>query len=110
MSESIIADFVGSFNSEQSARAEPVKGRILLSQKRLVLASDEGKTQIPLTSIFDVAVGHAPDELGDFFNPTVTVAFERNDRRFVAAIEADGSETIEKFNTVPFKAILNGTE
>ncbi|MEF8881252.1 MAG: CheF family chemotaxis protein [Halapricum sp.] len=110
MSESIIADFVGSFNSEQSARAEPVKGRILLSQKRLVLASDEGKTQIPLSSIYDVAVGHVPDELGGFFNSTVTVAFERNDRRFVAAIEADDSETIEKFNTVLFKAILNGTE
>jgi helix-turn-helix protein len=109
MSESIIADFVGSFNSEQSARAEPVKGRILLSQKRLVLAADKGKTQIPLSSIYDVAVGQVPDELGDFFNSTVTVAFERNDNRFVAAIEAD-DDTVEKFNSVLFKALLNGTE
>ncbi|MFB6189164.1 MAG: CheF family chemotaxis protein [Halapricum sp.] len=109
MSESIIADFVGTFNSEQSARAEPVKGRILLSQKRLVLASDKGKTQIPLSSIFDVAVGQVPDELGDFFSSTVTVAFERNDNRFIAAIEAE-DDTIEKFNSVLFKALLNGTE
>ncbi|QSG15753.1 CheF family chemotaxis protein [Halapricum desulfuricans] len=109
MSESIIADFVGSFNSQKSARAEPVKGRILLSRKRLVLAAQEGKTQIPLSSIFDVAVGQVPDDLGDFFNSTVTVAFERNDQQFVAAIEAD-DETIEKFNTVLFKALLNGTD
>ena len=109
MSESIIADFVGSFNSEKSARAEPIKGRILLSQKRLVLASDKGKTQIPLSSIYDVAVGQVPDELGDFFNSTVTVAFERNDNRFVAAIEAE-DDTIEKFNSVLFKVLLNGTE
>lgn len=109
MSESIIADFVGTFNSEQSARAEPVKGRILLSQKRLVLASDKGKTQIPLSSIYDVAVGQVPDELGDFFNSTVTVAFERNDNRLIAAIEAE-DDTIEKFNSVLFKALLNGTE
>ncbi|QSG06792.1 CheF family chemotaxis protein [Halapricum desulfuricans] len=109
MSESIIADFVASFNSQKSARSEPVRGRVLLSRKRLVLAAEEGKTQIPLTSIVDVAVGQVPDELGDFFNSTVTVAFERNDRQFVAAIEAD-DETIEKFNSVLYKALLNGTE
>lgn len=109
MSESIIADFVGSFNSQQSARSEPIKGRILLSRKRLVLAAEEGKTQIPLSSIVDVAVGQVPDELGDFFNSTVTIAFERHDRQSIAAIEAD-DETIEKFNSVLYKALLNGTE
>jgi len=109
MSESVIADFVGSFNSEVSSRAEPVKGRILLSEKRLVLAADEGKVTIPLTSIFDVAVGHVPDGLGEFFSSTVTIAFERGDRRMVAAVEA-GEDKIDKFTTVLFKAILNGTD
>jgi len=74
-----------------------------------VLAADEGKVTIPLSSIFDVSVGTVPDDLGDFFNATVTVAFERNDRRMVAAIEAD-DEKIEKFTTVLFKTILNGTD
>ena len=109
MSESVVADFVGTFNSEASVRQEPVKGRILLSERRLVLAADEGKVTIPLSSIFDVSVGTVPDDLGDFFNATVTVAFERNDRRMVAAIEAD-DEKIEKFTTVLFKTILNGTD
>lgn len=109
MSESIIADFVATFNSEASARAEPVKGRILLSEKRLVLAADEGKVTIPLSSIFDVAVGQVPEDLGDFFRSTVTVAFEKGGNRMVAAVEAD-DDKVEKFTTVLFKAVLNGTD
>lgn len=109
MSESVIADFVGSFNSEATAGSEPIKGRILLSEKRLVLAADGGKVTIPLSSIFDVSVGQVPEDMGDFFNSTVTVAFDRNDQKMVAAIEGD-DDKIEKFTTVLFKAILNGTD
>jgi len=110
MSESIIADFVGKFNAEVLTRAEPVKGRVLLSQKRLVLAArEDDKLTIPLSSIFDIAVGHIPPDLGDFFDSTVTVAFERGKSRHVAVVEAD-DDKISKFSTVLFKAILNGTE
>ena len=109
MSESIIADFVGKFNSEVLTRAEPVKGRVLLSRKRLVLAArEDDKLTIPLASVFDIAVGHVPPDMGDFFDSTVTVAFERGDSRHVAAVEAD-DDSISKFSTVLFKAILNGT-
>ncbi len=110
MSESVIADFVAKFNSEATARGEPVKGRVLLSQKRLVLAAnDENKLTIPLSDVFDVAVGQVPPDLGNFFDSTVTIAFERGDRRYVAAVEA-GDDKIDKFSTVLFKAICNGTE
>lgn len=109
MSESVVADFVGSFNSEASGRQEPVRGRIILSERRLVLAADGGKVTIPLTSIFDIAVGNVPDGLGEFFSSTVTVAFERDGKRLVAAVEAD-NDKIEKFTTVLFKAVLNGTD
>jgi helix-turn-helix protein len=110
MSESVIADFVAKFNSESTARSGPVKGRVLLSQKRLVLAhNDEERATIPLSSVFDIAVGQVPDDMGDFFDSTVTIAFEHNDHRHVAAVEA-GEEKIDKFSTVLFKAILNGTE
>ena len=110
MSESVIADFVGKFNSEGMSRGEPIKGRIVLSQKRLVLAANrDAKSTIPLSAIFDVAVGHIPPDLGDFFDSTVTIAFEKNDSRYVAVVEAD-DDKIEKFSTVLFKAILNGTD
>lgn len=110
MSESVIADFVAKFNSENTPRGEPITGRVLLSQKRLVLAAnDSTKVTIPLSSVFDIAVGHIPPDLGEFFDSTVTVAFERNGNRYVAVVEA-GDEKIDKFSTVMFKAILNGTE
>ncbi|MFC7018725.1 MULTISPECIES: CheF family chemotaxis protein [Haloarcula] len=110
MSESVIADFVAKFNSEVAGRSDPIKGRVVLSQKRLVLIADQDdKLTIPLSSIFDVAIGQVPDDLGGFFNSTVTVAFEKGGRRLVAAVEAD-NEKIEKFGTVLFKAIVNGTE
>jgi len=110
MSESVIADFVGQFNSEVASRNEPIRGRVVLSQKRLVLAASESdKLTIPLDSIFDIAIGQVPPDLGDFFDSTVTIAFEKNGKRLVAAVEA-GDEKIEKFGTVLFKAIINGTE
>ncbi|MBX0322811.1 CheF family chemotaxis protein [Halomicroarcula sp. F13] len=110
MSESVIADFVGQFNSEVASRGDPIKGRVVLSQKRLVLAaSEDDKLTIPLDSIFDIAIGQVPPDLGDFFKSTVTIAFEKNGRRLVAAVEAD-DEKIEKFGTLLFKAIVNGTE
>jgi helix-turn-helix protein len=110
MSESVIADFVGQFNSEVASRSDPIKGRVVLSQKRLVLAAGEDdKLTIPLESIFDIAIGQVPPDLGDFFQSTVTIAFEKNGKRLVAAVEAD-DQKIEKFGTVLFKAIINGTE
>jgi helix-turn-helix protein len=110
MSESVIADFVAKFNSDRLARTDPIKGRVLLSEKRLVLAvNDNDKLTIPLSSIVDVAVGHIPEELSGFFDSTVTVGFERGDRQFVAVVEAD-DDTIGKFSNVLFKAILNGIE
>jgi len=109
MSESVIADFVGTFNAEITPRGEPVKGRIVCSEKRLVLAADsDNSLHIPLSSIYDVGVGHVPPELGDFFDSTVTVVFRRDDRAYVAVVEAD-DETIRKFSTVLFKALVNGT-
>ena len=110
MSESVIADFVATFDSDVLKTTDPIKGRILLSEKRLVLAVRDGdKLTIPLTSIFDVAVGHVPEELDGFFDSTVTIAFEKQERRFITAIEAD-DDTVEKFSNVLFKALLNGTD
>ncbi|WP_136716805.1 CheF family chemotaxis protein [Halorientalis salina] len=108
MSESVIADFVGKFNTSTAGRAEPVQGRVLLSKKRLVLATDGDKLTVPLSNVFDVAVGKVPQDFGAFFDSTVTIAFNTNGNRHIAAVEAS-DEKIEKFSTVLFKALLNGT-
>lgn len=109
MSESVVADFVAKFNSERTPRGQPIRGRVLLSRDRLVLAADDDhRVSIPLHAIEDVGVGQVPPELGDFFDSTVSIAFTRGGEQYVAAIEADDG-TIGKFSTVLFKSILNGT-
>jgi helix-turn-helix protein len=110
MSESVIADFVANFNSDRMASPDPVKGRVLLSRRRLVLAvNDDDKLTIPLSSVLDVAVGHVPEGLDGFFDSTVTVVFEGNGRRFVAVVEGV-DDKIGKFSTLLFTALLNSTE
>lgn len=108
MSESVVADFVASFDASSLATEEPVTGRVLLSDRQLVFAVNDDETmRIPLEAVFDVAVGTVPPELSGFFDSTVTIAFERQGTE-VATVEADDG-TIEKFSTVLFKTILNGT-
>jgi helix-turn-helix protein len=107
MSESTIADFVARFLVDSSEDVEPVRGRVLLSQKRLVLASDEGRAIIPLRDVFDVVVGHVPIGLTHFFDDAVAIAYTRGIERLTAIVEADG-ETIRRFRTVLFRALLRG--
>lgn len=109
MSETVIADFVARFTLDTLETAEPVRGRIVLSQKRLVLATGESKTTVPLSSVFDVSVGHVPMGLEAFFQDTITVAFEADDGRHVAVIEAEGDDHVGKFKVLLFKAMLSGT-
>ncbi|WP_115863521.1 CheF family chemotaxis protein [Halorussus litoreus] len=108
MSEKVIADFVARFTLDSFDSPEPVKGRIVLSRRRLVLATGDAKSQVALSDIFDVNVGYVPGDLESFFQDTVTIAHRTEGESRVAVIEA-GSEEVSRFKTVLFKATLNGT-
>lgn len=108
MSEQVIADFVARFVVDDDPNPDPVSGRVVLSPKRLVLATGDSKTTVPLSTVFDVSIGYVPPKLSEFFNDTVTLAYERDGERSVAFIEA-GSEEVKRFKTLLFKALLNGT-
>jgi helix-turn-helix protein len=105
MEESIVADFVGRVHATDLTSDEPVTGRVLLSQRRLVLATDDGKTTVPLSGVFDVVVGTVPDDLRSFFSDSVTVAYERRGERRTALVEG-GPEDMERFTSLLFKALL----
>jgi helix-turn-helix protein len=107
MSESVIADFVGRVHAADLGSDEPVTGRVLLSQRRLVLATDEGKTTIPLSGVFDVVVGRVPGDLQSFFSDSVTLAFERRGDRRTALVEGEPDD-MERFTRLLFKALLHG--
>ncbi|WP_284012684.1 CheF family chemotaxis protein [Halobaculum litoreum] len=108
MSESVVADFVGRFFAP-GVDGEPPRGRIILSQRRLVLAADGYKETIPLSKVFDVTIGQVPPEMAGYFNDTVTVAYRKGEGRAVAAIEGKGTD-IDRFATILFKVLLNGTK
>jgi len=79
-----------------------------MSKRRIVLASDDAKTTIPLQGVFDVQHETAPGDLARFFEDTVTIAYERDGQRHVAVVEG-GGDTVDRFVTLVFKGLLHGT-
>jgi helix-turn-helix protein len=106
MSESVVADFVGRVHAAELGNDEPVTGRVLLSQRRLVLATDDGKATVPLSAVFDVVVGTVPGDLQSFFSDSVTLAYERNGSRRTALVEGEPDD-MDRFTRLLFKALLH---
>jgi helix-turn-helix protein len=79
-----------------------------MSKRRIVLATDGEQTTIPLPGVFDVQHETAPGDLARFFEDTVTIAYERDGQRHVAVIEG-GGDTVDRFVTLVFKALLHAT-
>ncbi|GAB3697405.1 CheF family chemotaxis protein [Halorubrum pallidum] len=105
MEESVVADFVGRVHATDFGSSDPVRGRVLLSQRRLVLATDTEKTTVPLSSVFDIVVGTVPGELQSFFQDSVTVAYEQNGARKSALVEGEPAD-MERFTRLLFTALL----
>lgn len=109
MTESVVADFTTDVIPETAEFDEPVTGRVLMSDQRVVIATASGKRTIPIQDIFDLAYGSAPTELRRFFETTVTIAFNSDGGRGVALVEG-ADEKVEQFTNLLFKAIINGTD
>ncbi|MFC7059397.1 CheF family chemotaxis protein [Halovenus salina] len=106
---SVLADFVAHLTVETADWEDPIEGRVLLSETQLVLAEDEtNKMAIPLDAIFDINTGTTPTFVDPMPGHPVTVAYREENSRATAVISGDET-TSEKFETVLFKAILNGT-
>ena len=105
MEESVVADFVGRVHTPDVESDDPVRGRILLSQRRLVLATADARTTIPLSRVFDVVVGTVPGDLQSFFSDSVTLAYEHRGTRSSVLVEGEHDD-LERFTRVLFKALL----
>ena len=107
MEESVVADFVGRVHTSDLGSDEPVTGRVLLSQRRLVLATDAAKTTVPLSKVFDVVVGTVPGDLRSFFSDSVTLAYDQGGNRRTALVEGE-SDDMDRFTRLLFKTLLRG--
>ena len=109
MTEDIVADFTGRFflSDGDSGDETPTSGRIIMTKRRLVLASEDGKTTIPLSNVIDVNVGTVPNHVKRFFDDTVTIGYEGPTGVQSVVIEG-GGDTLETFVAILFRCLLNG--
>jgi helix-turn-helix protein len=107
VSESVVADFTARFATDVGT-TEPVRGRVLLSKDRLVLAAGDGKTTVPVDDVFDVAVGEVPRAVAEFFDDTVTIGYRRQGSQRTAYIEAE-KDAVDRFSQLLYTVLLDGT-
>lgn len=109
MGKTTLADFAGGFNAETADWEGNASGRVLLGEQQLVLArSDDETVTIPLSAVFDINFDSRPRIFDPLPGTPVTVAYEHDGRRAVAVVASEDGAA-EKFYTVLFKAVLNGT-
>lgn len=109
MGQTALADFVGTFDAETVSWDDYRKGRVLLNDRQLILAASREETEsVPLDTIFDIRLDTTPRAFDPPTDRPLTVAYEMSGKRAVAVVTAEES-TIEKFSTILFKAVLNGT-
>lgn len=107
MSESVIADFRAQALYDDTYRTDPDPCRVLLNREKLVVVSGEQRTQIPLSSIFDIIVSRIPADLADFFDQTVLIGYTKGRTRRTILIQGD-HDRIDKFAMYLYKATLQG--
>ena len=108
--ESLVVDFIANFVAGgDDFSFEPVRGRVLMSNKRLILVTSSNRTVVPITSIFDIAVGQVPTEVEQFFDHTVMVGYIRGGKQRTTVV-GGSRDAIEKFSLLLYRAALNGSE
>lgn len=112
MTERAIADFVGRYVVDPASGTgeDPRDCRVVMSRRRIVVASDGDRLTVPLSAIVDVVVGNVPPDLRELFDDTVTVAYETEDEGNRTVLVEASSETMTRFVDVLFKCLLNGAE
>lgn len=105
---SVLADFTARVAVETKDWEEGETARVLLNETALVLATGEDdRLTLPLSGVLDVTRG-MPAIFDALPGSPVTVAYRDGDTRRVATVAPD-EETAEKFATVLFTSLLNGT-
>lgn len=106
--EVLTADFIASFVAGGEGSFDPVQGRVLMSDARLVLARNDSKTVVPIEGIFDLSVGQVPPEVAEFFDQTLTIGYVRDGRKQRAIVGGDRSK-INDFSLMLFRGVIDGT-
>ncbi|WP_254822508.1 CheF family chemotaxis protein [Haloglomus halophilum] len=106
-----VADFTGRFALERGngGRPEPTQGRVVMSRQRLVFVTADRRTTVPLESVVDVVVGQVPSDMRALFDDSLTIAYRDGSATRTAVVEG-GGDTIDRFTTVLFRALVTGRD
>ncbi len=108
MTEDIVADFTGRFFINAGDDSTPTSGRIIMTKRRLVLATTDDKTTIALSRVIDVNVGSVPNHVKNFFDDSATIGYEGADGSIQSVVIESEGETLETFVAILFRCLLNG--
>ena len=111
MTESAVADFLARYRLDPADGSgdEPRKCRVVMSERRIVVARDDDRLTVPLSAVVDVVVGNVPADVRELYDDTVTVAYETGEAGVRTLLLEAGNETMTRFVDVLFKCLLNGT-
>lgn len=108
MSGDALAAFRGNFDAEGAAWRGPRGGQVTLTRDRIVLDDGDEQVTVPLQAVFDINPGAQPQVFDTLSGVPITVAYELDGERTVAAI-AGKEGTVRKFVTALFRTMLDDT-
>ena len=107
MSESVIADFPARALYDDTYRTDADPCRVLLSEDKLVVVSDDRRIQIALSEVFDIIVSRIPKDLAEFFDQTVLIGYTQRNARRTLLVKGE-HDKIDRFALYLYKATLQG--
>ena len=105
-----VVDFVASFVAGGNGPYVPLRGRVVMSARRLVLVNAAARTSVPFGAIDDVAIGRVPENVADLFDDTVLVGYALRDGSRRTAIVGADAEHVDRFAGLLYRALLEGQD
>jgi helix-turn-helix protein len=107
--ERVVADFVANFVAGDGTHREPVSGRVLMSDRRLVLVTGAWRTVIPLSSVVDVSTSAVPENVKALFDDALLVRYRQTPDAApsVVVVGADLS-TVDRFARLLYRSLVGG--
>lgn len=107
--ERIVADFVANFVAGDGTHREPVSGRVLMSDRRLVLVTGAWRTVIPLSGVVDVSTSAVPENVKTLFDDALLLRYRRaSDASPSVVVVGADLATIDRFARLLYRSLVGG--
>jgi helix-turn-helix protein len=106
--ERVVADFVANFVAGDGSGFAPVRGRVLMSDRRVVLVAETWRTVVPIGGIVDVSLGAVPERVRELFDDALLVRYQRKpDADPETLVVGADTKTVRRFARLLYRATLD---